>query len=79
MVTYAKVVGRVSGARDDVLAGFKLRGGERDRWQRRDWEAMASVITAVEDREELLKDCEARRAVRSDLMAVRRELEAGIG
>lgn len=81
-VTARAVLRGLSEAGDDlraaVLADFAAHGGDRNRWQRRDWMAMADAVTRAEDRLELEmrgRVTEARRTLRG----VRRKLELAVG
>ncbi len=77
--SYAWVVGALGPARDEVLSGFRARGGDRERWRTPDLSAMCHALTAAEDRLEL--DA-SRKAVflglRHELRRVRRVLEVSL-
>lgn len=75
--TFREVVRALSSdepSRELVLVVFKQNGGDRDRWQRRDVEAMASAITTAEDALEI-RARGVMTAPRRKLRAVRRRLE----
>ena len=73
MIQYAGVVRVLGEVRDEVLGRFRELGGNRDRWVRVDWSAMAHALTAAEDRLELGR---GREKLRLELRGARRELEA---
>ena len=73
MIQYRAVVRVLGEVRDEVLGRFSELGGNRDRWVRVDWGAMAHALTAAEDRLELGR---GREALRLALRGARRELEA---
>lgn len=73
MIQYAGVVRVLGEVRDEVLGRFRELGGNRDRWVRVDWSAMAHALTAAEDRLELGR---GRERLRLELRGARRELEA---
>ena len=73
MIQYRAVVRVLGEVRDEVLGRFSKLGGNRDRWVRVDWSAMAHALTAAEDRLEMGR---GREGLRLDLRSARRELEA---
>ena len=73
MIQYRAVVRVLGEVRDEVLGRFSKLGGNRDRWVRVDWSAMAHALTAAEDRLELGR---GREGLRLDLRSARREREA---
>ena len=73
-VAYRDVVRVLGGARASVLGRFRAGGGDPDRWQRRDREAMADSLPRVEDELELSRGSRAAET-RVALRTVRRRLE----
>ena len=63
-------IGSAEEIRRRVLDAFKAKGGDLDRWQRRDRVAMADAMTATEDAFE-----GRRSAALANLRAARRRLE----
>jgi hypothetical protein len=76
--TYAECVRTLGPARQQVIDQFKALGGDRNRWQAQDRDAMAIAITIAEDHVEYLRDCPARQRHRKDMKTVRRRLELSI-
>jgi hypothetical protein len=66
------VLKRLAGSTQIILAKFKLLGGDANRWQAKDVQAMTRAISWAEDRAELKS---GPRAHREALRAVRRHLE----
>ena len=76
MTEYRAVVRTLGAARDPVLDRFAALGGDRDRWQRRDREAMTEALTRTEDEWE--RDAGRSRdalAARASMQRVRRQVE----
>jgi hypothetical protein len=48
-ISYAKVLAELGPTRDSVLADFRGRGGDRDRWSRVDRDATAHALTLRRD------------------------------
>lgn len=78
-VTYAGVVRELGAVRDEVLGAFRATGGDRERWGRGDWGAMAGALTSAEDRIELAGSRSAGNlALRAELRTLRRTLEVSL-
>ena len=75
-VTYREALRALDTSRAHVLAGFKARGGDRERWQALDRRAMAEAISRAEDGLEL--DHPGRVRERSAMKDVRRRLELSV-
>lgn len=79
MITYAVILGQLGASRAAVCAGFRARGGDRDRWHTRDRRCMVEALVAEEDRLESEASRKAENmAARVSLKAVRRALETEV-
>ena len=73
-LSYPQALRPLDTTRDAVLAAFRSAGGDRNRWQRADWQAMADAMTGAEDALELRRG-EHAAAERAAIRQVRRSLE----
>lgn len=64
--------------RDEVIEGFTSRGGSKARWGRKDLHAMATAITAVEDRLDNERQTDRLRKLKLALKKIRRQLEDSV-